>query len=196
MLSCVIAVIAGALGWSLTEYGLHRFVGHGPLRKRRALWFLAPTLPLVLFQEEHLAHHRDPLYFAPTWKKALATAVLLPLIGSLAALVVGFAPGLCFGVGFAVTYLGYEVVHRRIHTHPPAAAYFAWLRRHHLHHHVRAATNHGVTSPLWDVVFSTREVAALVSLHARLAPRWLTDEAGAVRPEFSSEYRVVGQPRA
>jgi hypothetical protein len=189
----VVALVAGILAWSLTEYGLHRFVGHGPLRKRRRLWFLAPTALFVLFQEEHLAHHRDPLYFAPTWKKALATAALVPVIGSLAALVVGPGAGLGFGTGYALTYLAYEVLHRRIHTHPPANAYFAWMRRHHLHHHVRAATNHGVTSPLWDVAFATREVAEPVSLHVKLAPKWLTDESGAVRPEFARDYRVVGR---
>ncbi|MDX2011143.1 MAG: sterol desaturase family protein [Myxococcaceae bacterium] len=193
MVPVVVAFVVGVLGWSLTEYGLHRFAGHGPLRKRKGLWFLKPTALFVLFQEEHLAHHRDPLSFAPTWKKALATVTLVPVIGSLAALVVGAGAGLAFGAGYAATYLAYEVLHRRIHTHPPANAYFAWMRRHHLHHHVRAATNHGVTSPLWDVAFATREVAEPVSLHVNLAPKWLTDESGAVRPEFAGDYRVVGR---
>jgi hypothetical protein len=193
MVPVLLALVAGAFGWSLSEYVLHRFAGHGPLRKRQGLWFLKPTLLFLLFQEEHLAHHRDPLYFAPTWKKALATVALLPVIGALAALAVGPGPGLAFGAGFALTYFAYEVLHRRIHTHPPANAYFAWMRRHHLHHHVRASTNHGVTSPLWDVAFATREVAEPVSLHVKLAPKWLTDEAGAVRPEFASDYRVIGR---
>ena len=29
-----LALAAGGLAWSLTEYGLHRFVGHGPKRKK------------------------------------------------------------------------------------------------------------------------------------------------------------------
>jgi hypothetical protein len=193
MVASLIAVVAGAFGWSASEYLLHRFAGHGRLRKRQGLWFLSPSVLFLLFQEEHLAHHRDPLYFAPTWKKALAALVLLPVLGSLAAVLVGPLPGLAFGAGFAVTYFLYEVLHRRIHTHPPANAYFAWMRRHHLHHHVRAATNHGVTSPLWDVVFHTKEVAEPVSLHVNLAPRWLFDEAGTLRPEFARDYRVVGR---
>jgi hypothetical protein len=193
MVPVLLSFVAGTLGWSLSEYLLHRFAGHGRLRKRQGLWFLKPSGLFLLFQEEHLAHHRDPLYFAPTWKKALATLALLPLLGALASLVIGPAPGLAFGAGFAFTYLAYEVLHRRIHTHPPANAWFAWMRRHHLHHHVRAATNHGVTSPLWDVAFATREVAEPVSLHVNLAPKWLTDESGAVRREFASDYRVTGR---
>jgi sterol desaturase/sphingolipid hydroxylase (fatty acid hydroxylase superfamily) len=133
------------------------------------------------------------LYFAPTWKKGLAALVLVPVIGALAALVVGVEAGLSFGLGYALTYVGYEVLHRRIHTHAPINAYFAWMRRHHLHHHVSPKVNHGVTTPLWDLALATREVAEPVSLHRKLAPKWLVNEQGEVRAEFATEYRLVGR---
>jgi hypothetical protein len=192
-MSLLFALVAGALGWSLSEYTLHRFVGHGRTRRREGLWFLGPQAVLLLFNEEHIHHHRDPLYFAPAWKKALATLVLVPFIGGLASLAVGLELGVTFGAGFALTYLGYEVLHRRIHTHAPIAGYFAWMRRHHLHHHVSPKVNHGVTSVLWDVAFATHEVAEPVALHFKLAPKWLLDDAGEVRPQYATEYRLVGR---
>lgn len=189
----VLAFLVGAVGWSVSEYLLHRYAGHGPLRRREGLWYLTPKLLIVLFNEEHTAHHRDPMYFAPMWKKGLAAAVLVPVLAGLASLLVGADAGLAFGTGYAVTYLTYEVLHRRIHTHAPGNAYFAWMRRHHLHHHVTPKMNHGVTSPVWDVVMGTREVADPVALHRKLAPRWLVTDAGEVREEFAQEYRLVGR---
>lgn len=190
----VIAVVLGACGWSVSEYVLHRFAGHGPIRKREGrLWFLSPKAVIVLFNEEHIAHHRDPTYFAPGWKKAIATVALLPVIGGLATLAVGLELGLAFGAGFAFTYLAYEWLHRRVHTHAPANAWFAWMRRHHLHHHVSPKVNHGVTSPVWDLAFKTHVVAEPVSLNHKIAPAWLMNEAGELRPEFAREYRLVGR---
>lgn len=191
----VLAVLAGVLGWSLSEYAIHRFVGHGPARRREGLWFLPPRLVLVLFNEEHIHHHRDPTYFAPGWKKAIAAGVLVPVFSALAALVVSPRLGITFGVSYTLTYLAYEILHRRIHTHAPIDSYFAWMRRHHLHHHVSPKVNHGVTSVVWDVAFGTNEVAEPVSLHRKIAPVWLLDEAGELRPEFAAEYRLVGRPR-
>lgn len=187
----LLAAPAGALAWSLSEYLLHRFAGHGPLRRKTPLWFLTPKALVILFHQEHTAHHRDPGYFAPTWKKALSAAALVPALGGLASLLVGPAAGAAFGVGYALTYLAYELLHRRIHTHPPSNGYFAWMRRHHLHHHVAPKVNLGVTSPLWDLAFSTRESPEPVRLHPKLAPAWLVDEAGGVRREFTSDYQLV-----
>lgn len=189
----LLAFIVGALAWSLSEYTLHRFVGHGRTRRREGRWYLGPQAVLLLFNEEHVHHHRDPLYFAPTWKKAVAGLLLVPLLGGVASLLVGLQAGAAFGTGYALTYVAYEVLHRRIHTHAPIAGYFAWMRRHHLHHHVSPKVNHGVTSVLWDVAFGTHEVAQPVSLHVKLAPKWLVTDDGALRPEFAREYRLVGR---
>ncbi len=189
----LLAAAAGAAGWTLSEYLLHRFAGHGPLRRKTALWFLTPRALVIEFHAEHTAHHRDPTYFAPAWKKGLAAVVLVPVLGGLASLAVGLWTGLAFGLGFALTYGAYEVLHRRVHTHPPTNRYLRWMRRHHLHHHVTPKMNHGVTSPLWDVLFTTRDDPKPVTLHRSLAPAWLTDEAGSVRAEFARDYQLVGR---
>ncbi len=189
----LLAASAGAVAWSLSEYLLHRFGGHGPLRRKTPLWFLTPKALVIVFHEEHTAHHRDPLYFAPTWKKAVAAILLVPVLGGLASLLVGVQAGAGFGVGYALTYLAYEVLHRRIHTHRPTNGYLRWMRRHHLHHHMTPKMNHGVTSSLWDLTFSTRESPQLVRLPLQLAPAWLLDEGGRVRREFSSDYELTGR---
>jgi hypothetical protein len=53
--------------------------------------------------------------------------------------------------------------------------------------------NHGVTTPVWDLVFGTYErVDGAVAVPRRLAMRWLCDEHGEVRPEYAGDYRLVG----
>ena len=195
LLALAVLFLSGLLGWSLSEYLLHRFAGHGRVERRPGrLWWLSPLVVFIVFREEHVAHHRDPLYFAPTWKKALAATALVPLLGGLLSLWAGAAGGLAFGLGYATAYLGYEHLHRRIHTHAPANRYFAWMRRHHLHHHVKTAVNHGVTSALWDRALRTHERTRPVRLPRSLAPSWLRDPAtDAPRPEYLEDYVLVGR---
>ena len=85
-----------------------------------------------------------------------------------------------------------------MHTHGPQGSVGRWRRRHHLfHHHRSPRTNHGVTSPLFDVLFSTNETAGVVKVPAWVAPAWLIDEATrAVRPEFAADYELVHPKKA
>ena len=89
------------------------------------------------------------------------------------------------------TYFAYEVAHRRTHTHPPRGRYGRWARRNHLHHHFGSPMrNFGVTTPVWDRVLRTYEEPGVVTVPRRMAPVWMLDEAGAVRPEFAGDYVV------
>ena len=89
------------------------------------------------------------------------------------------------------TYFAYEVAHRRTHTHPPRNRYGRWARRNHLHHHFGSPMrNFGVTTPVWDRVLGTHVEPGVVTVPRRMAPVWLLDEAGEVRPEFASDYVV------
>lgn len=179
----VLAFFLGALGWTLTEYLLHRGLGHrGNARNP--------------FSVEHLAHHADVSYFAPTSRKVVAigsaTAVLAPLIY----LAVG-SPGLAWSAGFLLMYVAYELIHRRLHTAPGRSRYGRWARRHHLHHHYRRPQlNHGVTTPLWDFVFRTLDVPDVVRVPRRNALPWMLDSAGELRSELGGEYVLVGRPRS
>ena len=57
-MSLLFALVAGALGWSLSEYTLHRFVGHGRTRRREGLWFLGPQAVAVTLDIAETRHFR------------------------------------------------------------------------------------------------------------------------------------------
>jgi len=178
-----LAVVLGAFTWSFLEYVIHRWLGHDARFRPN------------LFESEHTRHHGRGNYFAPSWKKALATVVTFGVAAPLAMLVTSPAVGAAWAAGLAGFYAFYEVVHRRAHTHAPTGPYGAWLRRHHFWHHFGdPRTNHGVTSPLWDVVFGTHARAEMIRVPARLAMPWLvTDEGQRVRDEFADRYRLRGR---
>jgi sterol desaturase/sphingolipid hydroxylase (fatty acid hydroxylase superfamily) len=178
-MTMLLAGALGALGWTFAEYVLHRFDGHG----------MKGRTP---FSREHLAHHADPTYFAPSWKKAAAAVVVVSAMGSAGWAVVGL-PGIAFAVGFTTMYLTYEVIHRRIHTHGPIGAYGAWARRHHLvHHHVAPRCNHGVTTPLWDHVFGTWRASDAVRVPRRHAPVWMVHD-GELLDAYQGDYELAGR---
>ncbi len=102
----LLSFLVGAVSWTLAEYLLHRFRGHEAKKPN-------------VFRTEHLTHHAKHGYFTPTGKKFThATPVILAATGLLC-LGVGLAAGLAWGVGFSLAYMGYEVTHRRLHTHGP-----------------------------------------------------------------------------
>lgn len=170
----------GAVGWTLLEYLLHRFVFHG-------------VSPMRLGAKEHRQHHAQVDYFAPWWQKALAafavTAVALPV----GIVIGGVATGLSFTAGFLGMYVFYEVLHRRAHTHPPRGAYGRWRRRNHFaHHFVNPRRGLGVTTPVWDLVFATKLPVDRVRVPRRLAMPWLVDAHGEVWPAHADDYELVG----
>lgn len=193
-----LSFVSGALAWSAAEYGIHRFIGHGARRVRpeSIREQLTPAGLAAAFNDEHLRHHADPSYFAPTSQKLLAAAVTIVASGATGSLLAGRRRGWSFAVGFGMTYLGYEVIHRRIHTHAGVGRYGRWLRRHHLyHHHKTPRANHGVTTAVWDRVVGTLEAlpdAAPLRIPRKHAPRWLLNDQGELRAEFASDYQLVG----
>ena len=178
------AALVGAASWSAAEYGLHRFAMH-EMRGRG------------LASKEHLRHHADVTYFSPTPKKLLSagatTAVVLPGTWAL----FGRRTAVAYTAGMISMYFGYEVIHRRAHTHPPASAYGRWVRRSHFHHHFGSPMrNHGVTSPVWDRVFGTYDEPGVVTVPRRMAPSWMLDADGEVRAEYAVDYVAKGRSRS
>jgi sterol desaturase/sphingolipid hydroxylase (fatty acid hydroxylase superfamily) len=176
------AVMAGAAGWSFSEYALHRWVGHDPKSASQ-------------FADEHRRHHAARFYFAPTAKKVAYVAPILAGAAALAGLAAG-RRGVAFVAGYAAAYTGYEVLHRRLHTHAPQGAVGRFLRRHHFAHHFNGPqTNHGVTSPVWDVAFGTLRDPGVIRVPEKLAMSWLVDPAtGDARPEYAADY-VIHHPK-
>lgn len=132
-------VLAGLAGWTLAEYGLHRFVLHG----------------LQPFARWHALHHARPqqLIATPTLLTAalFAGLVVLPAwwllpAWSAAALVLGVAIG----------YLAYIAMHHAVHHHHAGSM---WLRRHKrwhsMLHGLGGQACDGVSLPLWDHVFGS-----------------------------------------
>ncbi len=174
-----LAALAGVGVWSFAEYALHNWGGHLPRGKTE-------------FSREHLTHHARTDYFSPTLRKLKVAVPVVALAFLLAWLAVGAAHAAAFTGGFALFYTLYEVVHRRSHTHAPWEPYGRWIRRHHLHHHFgNPRANHGVTSPIWDLVFRTYERPGVVTIPPRQPLPWCLDEQGEVRPEYAGEYRVM-----
>lgn len=180
----LVALLAGALSWTLVEYLMHRFRGHDAQSS-------------AAFARHHLQHHSDPRYFAPLrYKLASAARATLLLIGP-ALLAWGAWAGGAFVLGFLACYGWYEWLHAHLHSHAPANAYGRWARRHHFTHHFRATKrNHGVTSPLWDLVFRTHAAPGQVRIPRRHAPDWLCDPAtGEVYSEWAGDYALSGRSR-
>ncbi|MCB1249001.1 MAG: sterol desaturase family protein [Acidimicrobiales bacterium] len=179
----ILATVAGALSWSAAEYGLHRFAMHEMRGKGLA-------------SREHLSHHADVTYFSPTSKKLLSaattTAVVLPAAWALR----GRRTAVAYTTGMLAMYATYEVLHRRAHTHPPRNAYGRWLRRSHFHHHFGSPMrNHGVTSPVWDVVARTYDDPGVVTVPRRMAPTWMLDPDGELLPAYAGDYLLKGRRR-
>jgi sterol desaturase/sphingolipid hydroxylase (fatty acid hydroxylase superfamily) len=173
--------LTGVVLWSFGEYVLHRFLMHE--RRGRGI-----------ASREHLRHHAERDSILESWYLAWSGVVIVDvLLALLASLVVGPA-GVAVGVGWVAAYGFYDWIHYRAHRRPIRHRYERWLRRHHFHHHFgHPLTNHGVTSPLWDLVFRTYERPdGPVRVPRRLAMVWLLDAAGDVRPEHRTDYEVVG----
>lgn len=159
-----VALLLGVLTWTFLEYVIHRFLGHDARLRPNA------------FAAEHVRHHSQGDYFAPTWKKLLAAAVVTGALWWPVTRVAGLELGVAYLAGLMGFYGVYEVLHRREHTHAGFGWYGRWLRRHHFaHHYSDARCNHGVTTPLWDFVFGTWRSVEQVRVPAKFASPWMKD---------------------
>ncbi len=141
-------VVVGIFIWSFVEYSMHRWVFH---YEPRSAW--GKRLHFML----HGVHHDYPndasrLVMPPSVSIPLAFifyGIFLVAFGRLAPAVF---------VGLLVGYLFYDTLHYATHHFPMQSPLFAWLKKYHLRHHYQDdEAGFGVTSPLWDYAFGTRE---------------------------------------
>lgn len=60
--------------------------------------------------------------------------------------------------GFITGYLFYDTIHYVVHRYNPKSALGKFLKYYHFHHHFKSNQRcFGVSSPLWDYVFNTKE---------------------------------------
>lgn len=174
-----IALVAGGVAvWTLLEYLLHRYVFHQRVFGR------GPA-------HEHAVHHGRVDWFAPWSAKLRLAAIVLPVVGGAAWLAGGGGVVVPLLIGVVGGWLAYEWLHRSIHVRAPRGPYGRWARRHHLHHHFRnPAANHGVSTPVWDLVFGTFERCPSVAIPHRHVAKlpWLAGRDGGIAPAWSAEY--------
>jgi hypothetical protein len=104
----------------------------------------------------------------------------------------GLYPGSFYAGGIFLGYIVYDLVHWSNHVHAPKTAYGRWARRHHFSHHFSDARfNHGVTTPIWDVVFRTYRAPGRIVVPKRLCMDWLLDsETGCIRHQFRNDFEL------
>lgn len=144
--------LLGLFLWTLSEYTLHRFLFHMPVKGARA------ERIVFLF---HGVHHAQPQMKT---RLVMPPAVSIPL----AALFYGLFY-LVFAVlldanqwvgplfsGFIIGYLIYDLTHYATHHFPMRSGYLKFIKRYHMQHHYKTPDKRfGVSSPLWDHVFKT-----------------------------------------
>lgn len=143
---------AGVVVWTLTEYGLHRFVFH---------WRPASSILAQLVFIIHGNHHavpNDPL------RNLMPPIVSLPIGGLiwLAMLALVGPAGSWMFFGFMTGYVAYDLVHFACHQWPMKGRLARMLKTHHMHHHHRHEDgNFAITGMLWDRLFRTRLPSSL-----------------------------------
>src|SRR5690349_11021337 len=140
--------ILGVLTFTWVEYNMHRYVFHmSTYTKAREKW------QYII----HGVHHefpkdKDRLAMPPLLSVTIATILLLVFRLFLGDLVFSFLPG------FIVGYAGYLSVHYMVHAFQPPRNVFKWLWINHgIHHYKNGDVVFGVSSPLWDYIYGTRE---------------------------------------
>jgi sterol desaturase/sphingolipid hydroxylase (fatty acid hydroxylase superfamily) len=141
--------LGGLLFWTLTEYGLHRYVFH---------WTKDTPFGRRVHFLLHGVHHDFPNDSDRLVMPLLTSAPLAVVFYALFYFVFGGARlAEPFYAGFVVGYLCYDGTHYAVHHFKQTTRIGKLIKRHHmLHHHADHDGGFGVSSPLWDYVFSTR----------------------------------------
>jgi len=140
-------VVAGLIGWTITEYALHRFVFHFDAR-----WAVIKRVIFII----HGNHHADP---NDPLRNLMPPIVSLPVGGLIwAALVTIIGPeGTWSFLGFMTGYVAYDLVHFACHQWPMKGRFARILKVHHMrHHHLHARGNYAITGMVWDRLLATR----------------------------------------
>jgi sterol desaturase/sphingolipid hydroxylase (fatty acid hydroxylase superfamily) len=146
--SVSVLFVFGVLIWTLVEYTLHRYLFH---YKPKTDW--GKRFHFIL----HGVHHDYP---NDATRLVMPPGISIPLaviFYVLFAMVFGrFAPPAF--AGMVVGYLCYDMIHYATHHFSMKSGIWLWLKQYHMRHHYKDDhTGYGVSSPLWDYVFGTRE---------------------------------------
>ena len=176
MLKLTLCFLTAVFAWTFFEYAMHHWVFHKLKRQ-------------TMGKREHMQHHARSGYFTPLSLKARLALLGGSLVFGLAWLITDLETASYFTVFFGLSYCFYERIHYLTHAQAPRNWYGRWARKHHFAHHFHdARTNHGVTSPLWDIVFGTLHTRDVIRVPRRFVMPWLIDEQGQLRSPFETDY--------
>jgi sterol desaturase/sphingolipid hydroxylase (fatty acid hydroxylase superfamily) len=137
--------IAGLAIWTLTEYLVHRFLFHFTPQR---VW---SKRLIFLF---HGVHHVQP--------HIKTRLVMPPAVSIPGALAFYWLFSNAFDLlgttfsGFALGYIGYDLLHYAEHHLPMPGPVLKFLKRHHMEHHYKTPkARFGVSTSIWDDVFHT-----------------------------------------
>jgi ABC-type nickel/cobalt efflux system permease component RcnA len=147
ILALVMSVISGLVFWTLFEYLLHRFVFHYNPKTQWGKRFHYFT---------HGIHHDYP---KDSTRLVMPLGVSIPLAGILYLPFYLFAGlwGHAFFAGFLFGYMCYDAMHFAVHHLQFNGKIGRFMQAYHMKHHFHDDHNSfGVSSPLWDIIFSTK----------------------------------------
>lgn len=142
----VLLFMTGIFFFTLVEYLMHRYLYHIPATTERRK---------KISYTMHGVHHDYPkdksrLAMPPVLSLIIASVLFIIYRTVMGDLVFGFL------AGFLVGYAGYLAVHYSVHAFRVPKNFLKILWHHHSIHHYREPDRaFGVSSPFWDVVFST-----------------------------------------
>jgi dihydroceramide fatty acyl 2-hydroxylase len=143
----VLIAISALVFWSLTEYLLHRFLFHAE--------FQNPKLQRMVFLL-HGVHHDYPNDSERLLMPPLAAIPIAAIFYLLFSFVLGAELAQPFFAFFLVGYLIYDYIHYGTHHFRIKSTWMNSLKKNHMAHHYIAPDQYfGVSSPIWDRVFST-----------------------------------------
>lgn len=150
----ITAIIAGWFTFTLIEYLVHAILFH---------------VGKNVFTKGHGKHHKNPQgydnlpFFAASLIAFGFYLVLSALIPEVYAIIVTAM--------VMLSYVAYTWYHFAMHRFDFKNPYGKYMQRFHYVHHIRPKMNHGVTVPIWDMIFGTYEPLNKYSFDADLKAR-------------------------
>ena len=137
-LSVLVCFIAGILFYgSIMEYGFHRYVYHGKIKKINKL---------------HLIHHKLPKAYISS--PPYVTAIIMFILHLLFINLMGYKLGCAFVGGIAFGYLWYITIHHLIHhVSYEGSKVLNYFKIEHQQHHNHAKLNYCVSQPFWNTIY-------------------------------------------
>lgn len=142
-LSVLFFIVMGLVAWQLMEYSLHRFVFHSN-----------PNTPtqIILHFLLHGCHHKYPMDIDRLVFPPVPASLVVGAVFSLLQWSIPRPPALAIFAGMLGGYVCYDCIHYFIHSGCLGGS----LKVAHMKHHfVSPASGFGISSPLFDLIFST-----------------------------------------